>query len=59
MQNALTLGNGQLVIRAGKVIHPDELIARLRQRRDGLLQDIEFLLRAGQIGLFDFALSGE
>lgn len=59
MQHAFTLGHRQLVIRTGKVIHTDKLIARLRQEGDGFLQDIEFLLRTRQVSIFDFALSSK
>ncbi|MNE62047.1 hypothetical protein D3C80_1573060 [compost metagenome] len=56
MQFPFALCHGQFIIRAGKVVHADKLIAGLGQRGDGLLQDIQFLLRAGQIRIFDFAL---
>ena len=59
VQHAFTLGHRQLVIRTGKVIHTDKLIARLRQEGDGFLQDIEFLLRTRQVSIFDFALSSK
>ncbi|MNV37055.1 hypothetical protein D3C71_1285580 [compost metagenome] len=59
MQHAFTLGNRQLVIRAGKVVHADKLVASLCQRSDGFLQDIQLLLRRGQVSIFDFALGGK
>ncbi len=48
MQHAFTLGHRQLVIRTGKVIHTDKLIARLCQEGDGFLQDIEFCCGLGR-----------
>ena len=59
MQLAFALRNRQLVVRARKVIHADELIAGAGQESDALLQDIQLLLRARQVGVFDFALGGE
>ena len=59
MQYPFALSNGQLVIRTGKVIHADKLIAGVGQRGDGFLQDIQLLLGRRQIRIFDFALSGE
>ncbi len=59
MQDTFPLGNRQLVIRAGKVIHADKLIASIGQRGDGFLQDIQLLLGGWQVGVFDFALCGE
>ena len=59
MQNAFALGNRQFIIRPGEMVHTDKLIAALHQRSDGLLQNIQFLLRGRQISLFDFALGGK
>ncbi|MNF06607.1 hypothetical protein D3C80_2065950 [compost metagenome] len=59
MQLAFALGHRQLIIRASKVIHADKLITGLSQRSDGLLQDIQFLLCAWQVGVLDLALCGE
>ena len=59
MQNAFALGNRQLVIRTGKVIHPDKLITGFGQRGDSFLQNIQFLLSRREIGIFDFALGSK
>ena len=59
VQYPFALSNGQLVIRTGKVIHADKLIAGVGQRGDGFLQDIQLLLGRRQIGIFDFALGGK
>lgn len=59
VQNTLALGNRQLVIRAGKVIHPNELITCFGQRGDGLLQNIQLLLWAGQVSIFDFSCAAK
>ncbi len=59
MQYTFALSHRHFVIRTGKVVHTDKLIARLRQRGDGFLQDIQLLLRTRQVGIFDFALSGK
>ena len=59
MQYTFSLSNSQFVVRAGKVIHTNKLITGAGQRSDGLLQNIELLLRRRQISVFDFALCGE
>lgn len=59
MENTFALGNRQFIVRAGKVIHSDKLIAGFGQRGDGLLQYVQLLLGGRQIRIFDFALSGE
>lgn len=59
VENTFALGNRQLIVRAGKVIHSDKLIAGFGQRGDGLLQNVQLLLGGRQIRIFDFALSGE
>ncbi len=45
MQYAVALGDSELVIGLCEVIHADKLITRLGQRLDGLLKDVELLLR--------------
>jgi hypothetical protein len=57
VQHAFTLSNRQLIIRTGKVIHTDKLIAGFGQRSNGFLQDIQLLLGRAEIGIFDFALA--
>ncbi len=56
MQQSGALRLRQLVLRFRKVIHADKVIALLRQRRDGLLQDLQLQLRRRQLRLFDFTL---
>ncbi|MNT18675.1 hypothetical protein D3C72_1538910 [compost metagenome] len=56
---SFALRHRQLIVRSCEMIHADKLITRFGQGGYGVLQDIQFLLRARQICVFDFALGSK
>ena len=57
VQFALTLRNRQLIIRLGKVVNADILIACVSQCVDGITEHGQFVGRAWQIGFIDLTLT--
>ena len=59
LQETFFEGDGELVVRFGKVVHADENIATLSQGLDAILQHIEFFFAAGNDIGVDTALRFE
>ena len=59
LQETFFEGDGELVVRFGKVVHPDEDVATLSQGLDAILQHIEFFFAAGNDIGVDTALRFE
>lgn len=59
LQETFFEGDGELVVRFGKVVHPDEDVAALSQGLDAILQHIEFFFAAGNDIGVDTALRFE
>ena len=57
VQFAFTLRNRQLIIRLGKVVNADILIACVSQRMDGITEHGQFVGRAWQIRFIDLTLT--